>query len=278
MLLDQTLADLTQQLDQQDALGIQVVARSDVPEQGPANRGEWHSISDVTAVFADLKASTHLNSIASQQTAARAYSYFARSMVMVLNRFDVRYVDIHGDGVFGLFSGQGSLFHALAALVTMKTVVKRDLKGRFKAYRPDGWEFQAGFGMDRGGLLVRQLGLRSEKLNEVWAGKPVNVASKLSSLAAGDQLVASPRVFDALSRGSNLHRRAALWSCGCHGEVLGPGLDVGTDETESLWENVPAPVGLGLDFETAYRLTSLWCVTHGPEFCEALVTGKRPRA
>ena len=277
-LLPDTLADLAAQLDQQDALGIQVTERADVPEVGPANRGEWHSINNVTAVFGDLKASTHLNSTATAKTAARAYNYFVRAMVLILNRFDVRYVDIHGDGVFGLFSGPGSVFNAFAAVITAKTVVDGELQDRFDPYQPDDWELEAGFGMDRGRLLVRQLGLRSEKLNEVWAGKPVNIASKLSSVAKGDQLVVSPRAFDALNAASTLRKRAALWTCGCHDGLLGAGLDAGAGQTESLWTEEAAPTGLGLDFETIHRLNSHWCGTHGPEFCEAVVTGKRPRA
>ena len=48
--------------------------------------------------------------------------------------------------------------------------------------------------------LVRRLGLRGTKQNEVWAGKPVNMASKLSSLAGPNEVVASARVFRSLRR------------------------------------------------------------------------------
>ena len=45
------------------------------------------------------------------------------------------------------------------------------------------WKLEAGVGIDQGMLLVRQLGLKGTKRNEVWAGKPVNMAAKLSSVA-----------------------------------------------------------------------------------------------
>ena len=67
-----------------------------------------------------------------------------------------------------------------------------------------------------------------------------------------------------------------LWTCGCQDGRLGGGLDLQAGETSNLWRDVPVPSGLGLDFGTAYRLESEWCVNHGAEFCEALLTGEKP--
>ena len=38
---------------------------------------------------------------------------------------------------------------------------------------------------------MRRLGLKGAKQNEVWAGMPVNVAAKLSSVAGPNQVVVS---------------------------------------------------------------------------------------
>ena len=270
------VTDVSSQLDDQAELGIQVTRRNEVPEVGPTNAGIWFQIPQVTAVFADLKSSTELSATASPRVAAIAYTYFIRAMAVTLERFYARYVDIQGDGIFGLFSGQGSTFLAAACGITMKTLVERKVSARFTRDASTDWELTAGIGIDQGTLLVRRLGLRGTKQNEVWAGKPVNMAAKLSSLAVSNEMVVSDRVFALYERGSRLRQRALIWSCGCDGGVEGAGLDATIGHTSCLWEKELAPDDQGLDFTNLHRLSSLWCVTHGREFCDAIVTGRRP--
>ncbi len=269
-------AAVSSQLKQQAELGIQITRQNEVPEVGPTNKGVWFQIPEVTAVFADLKDSTGLSAIERPEVAARAYTYFIRAMAVTLERFSAQYVDIQGDGIFGLFSGRGSTFLAAACGVTMKTLVEREVSARFTEDASADWELTVGIGIDQGTLLVRRLGLRGTKQNEVWAGKPVNMAAKLSSLAAPNEMVVSERVFGLYERASKLRQRALIWSCGCDGEARGAGLDAAIGATSCLWEQERAPEDLGLDFENLHRLRSCWCVTHGPEFCEAIVTGRRP--
>ena len=281
MILNEIVADVSSQLDQQAGLGVQIRREHDVPETGPANRGLWYQIPNVTAVFADLKRSTELNANDGAQAAAYAYTYFIRAMTVIMERFSARYVDIQGDGIFGLFSGSTSQFEAAACAITMKTQVEGVVADRFKKSTSSAWELSAGIGIDRGTLLVRRLGLRGTKENEVWAGKPVNMAAKLSSVADPNQIAVSERVFSEYENSSRLRRRALIWSCGCSGEVrqvsgdMQEGLDLPIGTTTCLWRKEPAPGGLGFDFDHIHRLNTLWCKTHGPEFCEAIVTGKR---
>ena len=277
MLLDEVVADVSSQLDAQAQLGVQIRREDEVPEVGPTNGGLWYQVPGVTAVFADLKGSTDLNANDGPQVAAYAYTYFIRAMAVIMDRFSAGYVDIQGDGIFGLFSGPASEFQAMACAITMRTQVQRDIAGRFQKSAKSDWVLSAGVGIDRGTLLVRRLGLRGTKLNEVWAGNPVNMAAKLSSLADPNQLAVSDRVFSLYENGSQLRQRALLWSCGCSNGVQSPGLDVPIGCTSYLWEKEPTPPGLGLDFARVHRLNTLWCQTHGPEFCEAIVTGMRPR-
>ena len=277
MLLDTVVADVTAQLETQSELGIQVTRQNEVPEVGPANRGLWLEVPQITAVFADLKRSTALVASSSPAVAARAYTYFIRGMAVTLERFNARYVDIHGDGIFGLFSGSGAAFAAAACAVTMKTLVEREISDRFEEEVESSWELRAGIGIDQGTLLVRRLGLRGTKQNEVWAGKPLNMAAKLSSVAGPDQVVVSNRVFQGYHDSSKLRQRALLWTCGCQDGLQGQGLDIPLGQTTALWTMEPTPEELGLDFENLYRLKSCWCSIHGSEFCEAIVTGKRPQ-
>ena len=157
----------------------------------------------------------------------------------------------------------------------MKTYITTKLTQQLKEENHIDWKLTAGIGIDKGRLLVRRLGLRGLEQNEVWAGTPVNVAAKLSSIAEPDQAVVSERVFNDFSRASNLRQRAIIWSCGCKGATRGWGLDVGAGTTDCLWTRDDTPNNLGLDFEHLYRLNSAWCITHGSEFCEAIITGKR---
>ena len=276
MLLDEVLADLTSQLDAQAELGVQITALNEVPEEGPVNKGLWFQIPKVTAVFVDLKRSTELSADSSPKTSAFAYTYFIRAMVLIFDRFGSNYIDIHGDGVFALFSGPQSEFYAVGGAITARTQIERDIAVRFKNDTSTDWELTAGVGIDRGTLLVRRLGLRGTKQNEVWAGKPVNMAAKLSSVACSNQVVVSDRVFSRYHQASYIRRRALLWTCGCCEDVQGDGLDAPIGETECLWTQETAPAEMGLDFDQLYRLESKWCSVHGAEFCETIVTGCRP--
>ena len=160
LILDEISAAVKSQLDQQAASGVRIVQQDDVPDTGPVRGGVWLQIPEATAVFVDLKGSTGLNARFGPEAAAHAYNYFNRAMAVILNGFQARYVDVQGDGLFGLFSGKGSRFLAAACAITMKTQVETLIAGRFRRDVSADWELRAGIGVDRGKLLVRQLGLR----------------------------------------------------------------------------------------------------------------------
>ena len=263
------------QLDQQAGVGVRIVHQDDVPDTGPVHGGVWLQIPEVTAVFVDLKGSTGLNARLGAEAAAHAYTYFNRAMAVILNGFQARYVDVQGDGLFGLFSGKGSRFLAAACAITMKTQVETVVAQRFHKDVSADWDLRAGIGVARGKLLVRQLGLTGTGMNEVWAGTPVNIAAKLSGVAGPNEVAVSERVFADYQQSAKIRRRVLLWSCGCDGHNRGRGLDLPAEQSEYLWQSDPAPTNLGLDFDHVHRLRRPWCPTHGAEFCEALVTRQR---
>ena len=254
---------------------MRIVQQDDVPDTGPVHGGVWLQIPEVTAAFVDVKGSTGLNARFGAETAAHAYNYFNRAMAVIMNGFQARYVDVQGDGLFGLFSGKGSRFLAAACAITMKTQVETVVAERFRKDVSTGWDLRAGIGVDRGKLLVRQLGLRGTGMNEVWAGTPVNMAAKLSGVAGPNEVAVSERVFSDYQYSAKLRRRVLLWSCGCDRHNRGRGLDLPAEQAEHLWQSAPAPANLGLDFDQVHRLRKPWCPTHGAEFCEALVTRQR---
>ena len=276
MILDEVAASVAAQLNDQAGLGVQIINQEGVPGEGPSHRGLWWRIPNVTALFADLKGSTALNSSVPTEAAAVAYTYFGRAMTVVMERFSAGYIEMQGDGIFGLFGGQRSMFLAAACAITMRTQLERTVAPKFKRDASVDRDLKVGIGIDRGTLLVRQLGLKAVEQNEVWAGMPVNAAAKLSSVAGPNQVVVSDRVFSGYEQSAKARQRALIWSCGCRGGSRGAGFNAGVGQTPKLWTQQTAAKNLGLDFANVYRRESGWCETHGAEFCEALISGKRP--
>jgi class 3 adenylate cyclase len=279
LLLNDVDSEVTQIIETENANGITIQVRNEVQESGPSNLGHWYKTAEVTAVFADMKKSTALNVHSGDKFAARAYTYFIRGMVLIGERFGADYMDIQGDAIFALFSGGAdSAYRAAACAITMRTTTENYLaKELAKSDKNVEWKLEAGIGLDRKTVLVRRLGLRGTKENEVWAGKPVSMAAGLSNLAKPNQIVVSDRVWQEFQSGSKLRRRALVWSCGCTGgDGLGEGLDAEEGTTTNLWTAESVSPDASFDFETLYRLESKWCVVHGAEFCQAIVDGKRP--
>ena len=137
MKLDEVRASVTEQLNTQANLGVQIVEQKDIPKEGPASGGLWWRIPGATAVFADIKRSTSISVNGSRKDAAYAYTYFLRAMAVIFDKFGARYIDIQGDGVFGLFSGKDATFSAAACAITMKTHMERVLSpGSGRTRRP----------------------------------------------------------------------------------------------------------------------------------------------
>jgi len=226
----------------------------------PLDKPHWLRIKSVVAVYGDMVGSTKL-SVASgrrAKTTASIYEVFTGTWVRILNEFGAKYIDIQGDGAFGLFDGPAARYPALCAAVTFKIFSKKWIEGWVKAKTGDTAEIGAGFGMDEHTVMVKRIGMRGEeRQNEVWAGKPINVAVKLATLAKANQLLASDRLYEAFK--SDL----IYLSCGCKEGVY-------TGQKVPLWE----PLSLEnqeLGFDTAYVLTSNWCPTHGDEYCSGIL-------
>ncbi len=266
MKLDQVKADVAAQLAQQSELGVKIVTVDDVPETGPAHRGLWFQIPNVTAVFADLNRSTELSAAQNRRAPTVALNYFSRAMSITLDRFEARYVEVQGDAAFGLFSGKGSMFRAAACAITMRTLVEDVVAPQFRKDASSDWPLTAGIGIDQGTVLVRRLGSKAAGQNEVWTDEPVNVAAKLSSLADANQIVVSDRVFARYKQFSKVRQQALLMPCSCTARRQGA----------DLWRKKAAPKQLYLDIDQIYQRSAKWCDRHGVAFCETLITGQKP--
>ena len=107
--------------------------------------------------------------------------------------------------------------------------------------------------------MVRKIGLkrkdgRTDRQNEVWAGKPVNMASKLASKTTNTELFVSDRFYKLITHDM------VRYSCGCP-----------ENKKNTLWTEVDLTNEDKFDFNKAYKLTSIWCKTHGKQYCEDIL-------
>lgn len=207
-------------------------------------------------VFVDMKGSTQLSATTHDTGTAGAYQLFTGTAVRLFHAFDSPYIDVRGDGVFALFN-QDQVYRAIAAAVTFKTFAYEVFAPKIKEMT--SLVIGAHIGIDRKTVLVRKIGLkrhgdRSDRQNEVWAGKPINMASKLAAMGDANTLFASDRYYEWIT---DEHIRK---SCGCP-----------TVEKKDLWQAVDVSEDPKFDFHTAYKLTSNWCSTHGKEYCDAIL-------
>lgn len=239
--------------------GPVVEDRKAIPKSGQIpldDKRKWLRIPEVISLFVDMKGSTKLCAKSQQRTVASAYRLFTGTAVRLLHEFEAPYIDVQGDGVLALFDGSQP-YRALCAAVTFKTFADEEFATLFKARSPS-CEVGAHLGIDVGALLVRRIGFRvykdrKDRQNEVWAGKAVNMSSKLCSMAESNELLVSDRFY------KKIPNSLARESCGCGGE------------SKSLWEEVRVGDKDYFDFDHARLLKSNWCHKHGSDYCTRIL-------
>lgn len=207
---------------------------TDIPIQ---DKRRWLRIRSVVAVYVDMVGSTQLSATTHEGSTAGAYQLFTGTAVAIFDSFEASYIDIKGDGVFALFNGN-QCYRALAAAVTFKTFSKEEFVPKIKT--ATSLTVGTHIGIDRKLVLVRKLGLkryddRSDRQNEVWAGKPVNMAAKLAAKTVDGELLVSERFYEQIT---DEHAR---YSCGCNnGQATG--------SKSALWKQVDLSDDAKFDF------------------------------
>lgn len=233
----------------------------------PIQARKWIQIPDVVAVVADLKNSTHLGTGKHAASTATIYQAATGGTVSIYNRFGADFIAIQGDGAFALFWGDRRYERAMCAGVAVKTFSERHLIPRLEAR----WETHAenhptGFkvGVASGRVLVKRIGT-PRNLSEqepVWAGTPVNFATKAAQQAERHELIATGSVWDHIEKNDFL-----TITCPCGG---GP--------SANLWDNITIDK---IPDENAERqgqiLTQTWCLIHGDKYVTAILSGKKNR-
>lgn len=225
------------------------------------DRTRWFRIRNIICVYVDMLGSTQLSASTNESATAGAYQLFTGTAVAIFDSFEAPYIDVKGDGVFALFNGDQP-YRALAAAVTFKTFAKEEFVPKVK--EATGLTVGCHIGLDKKLVLVRKLGLkrhaeRSDRQNEVWAGKPVNMAAKLAAKTVDGELLVSDRFYESITD------ECARYSCGCNRGQTGPAKTL-------LWSLVDLSSDSKFDFNTAYCLKSQWCAIHGNDYCEKLLT------
>jgi len=248
--------------DQLEKFKVKVIAEEvdkipNVDKIPTEQSAKWLKIKDVVCVFVDMKNSTKLSASHYAKTTAQVYTLFTGTAVRLFKSFGASYIDIKGDGVFALFN-YDQVHSALSAAVTFKTFVKEEFTT--KVSNKTSVDTGVHIGIDQSTLIVSKIGLRKHESrgdmhNEVWAGKTVNMASKLASLSKNDEIYVSPRFYEKLKS------RKALYSCEC-------------THKRHLWKKVNLN-DKRFSFNHAHILESVWCKEHGSEYLEKIIANDK---
>lgn len=224
---------------------------------------EWHKLRDAVAVAADLKSSTQLGLNKHAASTASIYQAATGGLVQILDEFDADFIAIQGDGAFGLFWGKNRQARAVCAGITIKTFSLKHLVPRLEKKWDSLPETGLKVGVASSPLLVKRVGVpRTDHQEPVWAGRAVNYAAKAAQQADRHEMIVTGTIWDWVADNDFL-----AVSCSCST----PSPEIWHDTTiEKIPDGDPDREGK--------RLTSFWCDVHGPEYCTAVLEGKKRRA
>ncbi|MBK9697234.1 MAG: hypothetical protein IPO80_07505 [Propionibacteriaceae bacterium] len=193
-----------------------------------AGSSTWLKIPEVVAVVADLRNCSQLGTGRHDVSTAKIYQSSVDGAVKVFHDFDANFIDIQGDGGFGLFWGDSAYERAFCAAVTVRSFSALLVKQLETKYGGSGSFPETGFkvGMASDRVLVKTIGTPRDVAEQeaVWPGRTVNHAVKCAQSAARHQIVTTERVWNHFKENDFV-----TTSCGCSNGV--PGSDV-TD----LWK------------------------------------------
>jgi len=223
----------------------------------------WHKLKDVVCVVADLKSSTKLGIGKHDTSTARIYQASTGGVVKIFDQFQADFIQIQGDGVFALFWGDKRKERAICSGITIKSF-SMDLVKRLESKWPSLPQTGYKVGVANNRVLVKKVGTPRNPAQQepIWAGKPVNFATKCAQSADRHELVVTGSFWDWVQGNDYL-----AISCPCAGP------------TPDIWqfkEIEKLPEG---DVERQGRvLTSVWCAVHGKDYCNAVMNGSKNRS
>lgn len=271
-------SDLTSILDAATTETTDVLAKNppvqDVePEDLDADRlpdaddTTWFRLQNVVTVFADLKSSTQLGIGKHAASTAAIYRAATGNVAQIMSGLDANFIQIQGDGVFGLFWGEKAFERAVCAGITVKTFSEETLQLKLEKKWADAPKTGFKVGIASGRVLVKNVGTPKNKNQQepVWAGKPVNYAAKAAQQADRNELIVTGTVWLAIEDNDYL-----TVSC-----IHGDGQAV---SATTLWADVEIEkLGHDVDDSAGRLLKAKWCEHCGPTFMQAVLDGKKTR-
>ena len=224
----------------------------------------WIKLDEVVCVLCDLKSSTQLGLDKHYASTAQIYKSSVEGAVRIFREFGADFIDIQGDGGFGLFWGEMAHERALCAAVSIRTFSEdweEGLPSRWKqsdTFPPTGYKV----GIHSDPTLVKKVGT-FRVVNEqeaIWAGRAVNYAAKCAQSADRHQVVITQKVWERIAKNDFI-----AFSCDCED---GP--------KSTLWEAIDVkrlPEGKN----KGYLLKNGWCVNCGQVYCNAILDGETKR-
>ncbi|MEA2676620.1 MAG: hypothetical protein QOJ81_761, partial [Chloroflexota bacterium] len=261
------------------AVEVETASTFPTPGKLALEKPLWMKVEDVVVVATDLKGSTKISYSKQDQVGARVYQASSGNCARIFQRFDAQFIDIQGDGLFAIFQGELAAERAMAAAFTLKSFSSRDLARlideHLGANAPEGFETGLKIGVDAGTILAKRIGVRGDHNEPVWAGKPVNYATKCAQAADRHEVIITDRFYELIKSNDYAH-----FSCGCQW---------GLDESNTpyrLDELAPSSLWGATEVETlgdhssckAFPGASSWCELHGDDFCAAIEAGDGDRA
>lgn len=245
-----------------------ITNRNTLPSDGiyPLANNQWLKIPNVVCLFVDMRNSTGLSATHHDKGTASIYEYFTGTAIRIFHELGAEYIDVKGDGVFALFN-ENQVHRAFVAAVSFKSFAGGQFLTDVERKLING-AVDIGYhmGIDQKTVLVKRLGLRDvegrdSRQNEVWAGKPINMAAKLASRSVDGELLVSDRYYNNLANSDYVKK-----TCGC---VLGnPDQTAVTD----VWKERDMSTETIFDFDKAYSMKNFWCVTHGANWAENILS------
>lgn len=271
MAVKDFLEELKEATEEHLTRSIDIVPAKVFPDPGtlPLMGPSWRKIEDTVVVAADLKGSTAISYSKQDRVGARLYEASTGGCVKVVNEFEPSFVDIQGDGIFAIFHGDLAHERAIACAFTLKSFSTQSLTPLLAKFlgdaAPEVGESGLKIGVADGTLLAKRVGVRGEHNESVWAGRPVNFATKCAGAADRHDIIITKRAFERVEGNDYI-----AFSCGCQSgeEVQEPGPLWADFEVETLGEHSEALIFPG---------ASAWCVNHGNDFCAAITAGEGSR-
>lgn len=216
----------------------------------------------------DLDSSSALSIKKDPRTMARLYEYFTKNIVDILNYGNISadYIDIKGDGVFGIYQDPKAIEKSFVAAITFRTLFDKIIKKKFKDEFNVGLTCKSAIYKDK--LLVKKIGNRKYK-NEVWAGRLVNNTYKIMSTSDrikekypqknnDSLLIISDEIKTYLT---DNYYDSAILSCGCG--------DNG--QQTNLWGEFDVSENEEIVGNKVHYLSSIWCDVHGDDYLSAIL-------